>query len=337
MLTILDKLPQGLLDHPASDLFKILKGPTLLHLPGEKEPPLYVSTLLHGNEDTGLKAIQRLLKRYGDKTLPRALSIFIGNVKAAQYGHRRLDDQPDYNRIWHNGPLPENKMAMQVFQEMKSRGVFASIDIHNNSGINPHHACVGDVDTSSIWLARRFSRIVVQVTHPPGLQFFLFSQLGPSVIVEAGQPGQAYGITHVEDFLEDSLQLPEIPRNPFPPDEIDLYSTVAKIEIPDPLQIGFGDEEADIRFLDDLDDLNFTELVPHTLIGWIKNSNARLLVSDKDGNDVGEDYLDYSRNEIRTKIPVIPSMFTLNKKIIQQDCLGYLMERVKLPLSQKGS
>jgi succinylglutamate desuccinylase len=78
----------------------VLPGPALIHLPGRRIPPLFVSVLLHGNEDTGWLAAQSVLKKYATVELPRALSLFIGNVEAARTGLRRLDGQPDYNRVW---------------------------------------------------------------------------------------------------------------------------------------------------------------------------------------------------------------------------------------------
>ena len=105
MLNILNKVPEGLLDCEARELYTILPGPTLMHLPGKREQPLFVSVLLHGNEDTGWLAIRDLLKTYQDRELPRSLSIFIGNVRAARFMERYTDGQPDYNRIWED--LPE--------------------------------------------------------------------------------------------------------------------------------------------------------------------------------------------------------------------------------------
>ena len=34
--------------------------------------------------------------------------------------------------------------------------------------------------------------------------------------------------------------------------------------------------------------------------------------------------------EIRTRVPIMPGMLTLNSRIIRQDCLCYLMERYSL-------
>ena len=111
MLTIINNIPEGLLEKEADELYKILPGPTLMHLSGNKQPPLFVSVLMHGNEDTGWIAIRDLLRQYQDKTLPRSLSVFIGNVDAARHGVRFLENQPDYNRIWNishaSGEPPE--------------------------------------------------------------------------------------------------------------------------------------------------------------------------------------------------------------------------------------
>src|SRR6478672_7097532 len=137
MLTTLRQFPHALLGVSPTELHKVLPGPTLIHLPGRREAPLFVSLLLHGNEHTGLEAIQKVLAQYGARPLPRALSLFIGNVAAAARGLRRLDGQPDYNRVWPGGDgagLPEHAMMCEVVEQMRVRGVFASIDIHNNTG-----------------------------------------------------------------------------------------------------------------------------------------------------------------------------------------------------------
>ena len=52
-LNILQQLPLGLLELEATQVHTLLGGPTLIHLPGEREAPLFVSVLLHGNETTG--------------------------------------------------------------------------------------------------------------------------------------------------------------------------------------------------------------------------------------------------------------------------------------------
>ena len=50
-------------------------------------------------------------------------------------------------------------------------------------------------------------------------------------------------------------------------------------------------------------------------------------VRDEDGRDVADRYFEVEDEELRFRIPVMPSMLTLNEEVIRQDCLCYLMER----------
>ena len=69
MLFELDHLPASLLNCEASELHKHIPGPTLIHLPGRVSPPLFVTALAHGNEDTGWVAARDLLNRHADREL----------------------------------------------------------------------------------------------------------------------------------------------------------------------------------------------------------------------------------------------------------------------------
>ena len=334
MLTVLEEFPRELLEVPTSEIYKVLSGPTLIHLTGRREEPLFVSTLLHGNEDTGFVALQRLLREEWRGDLPRALSVFIGNVDAARHKRRRLDEQPDYNRIWQGGgESPEHLMMQQILTEMKNRKVFASVDIHNNTGINPHYACVNRLQDPFFHLATLFSRTVVYFIRPQGVQSMAFAEICPAVTVECGHVGDEAGIDHAEKFLYACLHLSKVPDTPISPHDIALFHTVATIKVPKEYSFGFGKTHADLVFERNVDHLNFNELQPGTLMGILSgDSRARLEVRDEQGNLVGDKFLDYSEGMIRTKVSFMPSMFTLNREVISQDCFGYIMERMALNL-----
>jgi len=335
MLTVLETLPAGLLDSEARCLYEILPGPTLIHLAGRRSEPLFVSVLLHGNEYSGLLALQQLLRHYQQRTLPRALSLFIGNVAAARYGLRRLDHQPDYNRIWQDDGTPEHAIMQQVIQSMAQRCVFASVDIHNNTGHNPRYACVNRLEHRFLHLAAMFGRTVVYFTKPEGVQSAAFARLCPAVTLECGRPGEARGVEHARRFLEAALNLATLPDHPVARGDIDLFHTVAQVKIPPDISFGFGNTATDIQFVEDLDRLNFSELPPATCFGRINTERAvRLEVRDEAGREVNELYFSYDNKEIRTRVPLMPSMLTLDSQVIRQDCLCYLMER--LPLGGKG-
>ena len=48
------------------------------------------------------------------------------------------------------------------------------------------------------------------------------------------------------------------------------------------------------------------------------------------GKDVAERYFDTRNGYLCTRVPVMPSMLTLNVEVVKQDCLCYLMERLDL-------
>lgn len=332
MLTIRYEVPKGLLDLEAHELYKKLEGPTLFHLEGRRKPPLFVSVLLHGNEPVGWEAIRGLLRQHRNQALPRALSLFVGNVAAARYRLRRLDSQPDHNRIWVQGNTPEHAMAAQVYEEMSKSGVFASIDIHNNTGLNPHYACVNKLSSPFLHLAALFSRTVIYFVRPQGVQSLAFAELGPAVTLECGQPDCPQGVTHAREYLTACLHLAEFPSHPIAKRDIELFHTVAVVRITPKLRVGFHGEDLDLRLVDDLDQLNFQELPANTLLGWQPSErNVLLTATDEQDQEVSKRYFYLDDTELRTCRPVMPSMLTRDIRIIRQDCLCYLMERMQLP------
>lgn len=338
MLTIKDELPEGFLEVTAKELHRLLPGPTLIHLRGRREPPLFVSTLLHGNEVTGLEALQQVLSRYGNRnTLPRALSIFIGNPEAAREGKRFLPGQKDYNRIWSHVQGPEAELAAQVQHIMLQRGIFATIDIHNNTGRNPHYACVNRLDSAFLHLASLFSRTVVYFLRPAEVLSRAFARMAPAVTIECGQPGLPAGREHAASFVDAALHLSQLPQHAVPSHDIDLFHTVAVVKLRPKTTFAFGDGAADLRFIPEIDRLNFRELSPGTLLGWLRDGDVRLDVRNEADEDVGHEYFDYADNELRCRQRVMPSMLTADPDIVRQDCLCYLMERLPPPAASRPS
>ena len=283
--------------------------------------------------------MQRLLRRYrpggGQYELPRCLSVFIGNVSAARLGLRRLANQPDYNRVWPAGrdvsDSAERSMMAQVVEEMRGRGVFASVDVHNNTGLNPHYGCVNRIDHRFLQLASLFSRTVVYFVRPDSVQSMSFAELCPSVTLECGQPGARHGVEHAHEYLEACLHLSELPAHAVCEHDIDLFHTVATVKVPEHVRFAFGRRDVDLCLVEDLDHMNFTELPAGTRIGSVHGrSSVRLDVIDEQGNDVADRYFAVVDGELRTRVPVMPSMLTLDERVIRQDCLCYVMERYRL-------
>ena len=337
LLTEYTELPEGLLDLEANELADLLPGPSLIHLEGKRTPALFVSILLHGNETVGWEAVRRLLKHYrpggGERELPRSMTVFIGNVEAARNGLRKLDGRPDFNRTWPGGEngSPEAGMMRQVVDIMTRRGIFASVDVHNNTGINPHYACINVLDARFLRLAALFSRLVIYFIRPRGVQSMAFAQICPAVTLECGRVGDEAGVQHAVEYVDACLHMSELSDQPLGHTEVDLFHTVATVKLTEGVDFGFGDIGDEFRLDTDLERFNFSELPPETHWGDVSSDELPLRVTDENGIDVTSRYFKECEGRLCNRLSVMPSMLTTDTRVIEQDCLCYLMERYKLP------
>lgn len=336
-LHVLDHIPDGLLSRPANRLHEVLAGPTLIHLPGREQDTLFLSVLLHGNEDTGWEAVRALLAE-GQGLLPRGLSLFIGNVAAARHRMRALDGQADFNRVWPGtaeADRPEARLMAQVVDEVTRRDLFVSVDLHNNTGINPHYGCVNVLDHRFLHLAALFSRTVVYFIRPKGVQSMALAPHCPAVTIECGKVGSPGATEHARQYVEACLKLSALPRHAVAASDIDLFHTVATVTVPDHIEMAFesDDSPATLRLVDDMDHLNFRELPAETVLGFQSDpyQSPCVRVTDEDGLDVTREFFAVRSGQLRLRKPALPSMLTTNPDIIRQDCLCYLMERYPLP------
>ena len=339
----------GLLDCPARELHHHLTGPTLLHLPGRRQPELFVSVLLHGNEDVGWVAVQQLLREalaHRQDRLPRALTVLIGNVQAARQGLRRLDGQPDHNRVWPGAVeylgSPEQLLMAEVHRLQCERGLFAAIDLHNNTGLNPHYGIVCRSTPAHLHLARLFSRTVVLFRGLPGTQTAAFTPLCPAVAVECGKPGVAANEAEAARFLAAALHLSEFPDHGLQEGDLDLYHTLARVKVREEVRFDFAPPEGiqediaplppgcDLWLDARLDRLNFRELAAGRRFGRSRHPMP-LRAEDEAGADITARCFQVREGELRLSRAAMPAMLTLDARVVRQDCLCYLMERLPMP------
>ena len=330
MLNEMNHIPDAFLDARAENLHAVLPAPTLFHLEGINPQPLFICTLLHGNETTGLYALQQLLKRYQNKPLPRAISLFVGNITAAKENQRRLDAQDDYNRIWpgsHHSDSTEKDMMQTVTNIMEKKKPFASIDIHNNTGKNPHYACINILNPHGLVLASEFSDIAVYFTDPKGVQSSAFSDFCPSVVLECGQAGDKSGEEHALSYLENILQMENLSSQNS--DNLKLYHTIARVLIPKTITI--GDSTSDICLNTRLEDKNFHQIQPGTEFASVNSTKEKLIiVSSESHEDITAEYMEIIDGKMLFKKSITLSMFTTSERAIRQDCVCYFMEELRV-------
>ena len=333
MLTLRDDLPPGFLDARASELDGLLGGPTLIELPGDREAPLFVSIMMHGNEDVGLGAIQRVLRELGGRRLPRALMLLVGNVQAAARGVRRIDGQPDFNRVWpgtldHVGTAEARAMA-EVHERIIARRAFAAIDLHNNTGRNPFYSVICEHTPEVVALASHFAQRAVLFRGVPGTQTASLAGHVPAMTAECGRPGRPAHEEAAARFVLDVLASDSLSPPNGAGEPLDLYHTLGVVRVRPEVSLSFDGEAAELRLEPDIDRLNFVATAPGETLGRARHPMP-LTMTDEKGRDVASDFFTVKEGELRLTRPVTPAMLTGDPRIVRQDCLGYLMERLDL-------
>lgn len=324
----LDYLPEALRDLSPQGIKQVFPNPTLIHIPGKRPEPVFISTMLHGNETTSFRVLQHLEQRFSRERPPRSLMIFVGNVDAAAQGVRHLDGQPDFNRFWSNGPGQFHATAQEIVREARRRRVFASIDIHNNTGKNPIYGCVNVLRPADLQMLTSFAPVGVYYLNPPTTQSVAFSRLCPSITLECGQSEDPDGIASATRLVEEVIALDRFETSMPGENAIALYQTVGRVTIDPECSFSFGESSADLILRDDLETLNFSPLNAGEVWGYVSGSALPLRVLDEHGQDLTAEFLQFRDGVVSLTRAVTPSMITTDHRVIRQDCLCYFMQAI---------
>lgn len=334
MIKILNQLPENLLQLNANQLFQHIDNHTLIQLEGQIKRPLFISILQHGDETTGWDALKIFLSNHQNK-LPRSLCIYFGNMEAAAQNLRQLEGQPDFNRCWPGRHKRQDETALvmaEVTRTVKAMNPFASVDIHNNSGRNPHYSGINSLNGDFVNLASLFSDTMIHFTSPDGIQSGAFADFCPAVTIECGQSGTADGIEQTVTFLENLIHLPnlhQVPGIAEHQDVLNIFATV-KVKAGHSFSVGQTPCEATFQIPADLDAHNFHMLPAGSSFGSLHNSqDMPLLVTDQLGHDITAQYFEIKGNQVVLKHEVMPAMITQSERAITLDCLCYLMRPLK--------
>jgi hypothetical protein len=162
------------------------------------------------------------------------------------------------------------------------------------------------------------------------MQSAAFAPLCPAVTVECGKAGSTANDEHAARFIEAALHLDHLPDRA-PDSAFDLYRTVATVKVRPGIDFGFGNCAAPVNFEPDLDHLNFRRLPAGTRFARCADHPVfPLQVADEAGRDVTASYFEIAGTELRTLLPVTPSMLTVDATAVRQDCLCYLMEHISV-------
>ncbi len=305
-----------------------LDAPTFILQRGGNGVRRAVTTLLHGNERSGLRALRHWL---ASAARPAGDTLFlIANVAAGRANQRHLPRQPDWNRCFptgseSHGPADTAALCATMLGHLASFRPACLWDIHNTTGSGPPFGvCTRDTLTHAALIAPFAERLVVTDLRL-GALMEAAEAICPAVTVECGGTADAAadriafdGLRAVltsEDPTRDAARVRDILHHPV---RVELVSGAS-------LGYGTGPTRFDVTLRTDVESLNFHRVRVDERIGWLgaagldalraKTSSgcdvlAELLRADPDGAL-------YPRQDLYL------FMITGNAAVAREDCLFY--------------
>lgn len=338
-----DGLPDRLLGLDDVELLEELERPTLIRVPGGGDlPPRGIATLLHGDEDTGYRAVLRVLRRR--RTYPFDLYVIVGNVRAALAGdgfaNRFLDEQEDFNRIWGAEPTTRLRLAADgILGELRDAKLASMVDIHNNTGTNPFYAIVTRLEEPSLNLATIFTTTVLHWRLGVNTLMEALADVCPAVAVECGLPGRPDSLSFAVDGIRRYLGARDVADAELARD-YDLYGDLRKVIVRPEVRFSFGGElgdEVDFVVEQDADAYNFETVPAGHVIGRVPPGSAvPLQVLGIDGEDVTDQYVDVHEGHVVVTREITPVMMTRTAVAARKDCLFYIATPEPHPVLSQG-
>ncbi|MDX1511339.1 MAG: succinylglutamate desuccinylase/aspartoacylase family protein [Nitriliruptorales bacterium] len=334
-----DGLPADLLGLEPLDLLHQLQRPTLIRVPGSgHQAPRAVATLLHGDESTGLLALQKILER--QRTYRFDFYVVIGNVRAALadegFQHRYLDDQEDFNRIWGiDDPTTHLRLAADgILAKLREAEIESLIDIHNNSGNNPFYAIVTRDRPVVVNTATFFTTTLLFWDMEAHTLMEALEDECAAIAVECGLPGRpeslAFAVDALRRYLGAGPMKTDVARRDY-----DLLGNIRKVVIRPEVAFRFGGNLADdVDFVIDgeADVHNFVQVSPGHVLGHVVPGAAMpLQVIDHRGADVTGEHFDVDDGRIVITTSATPVMMTRTEEAARKDCLFYLADELPPP------
>jgi len=312
------------------EFLRKLGGPTFLWLPGlDATRTRAVSTLLHGNEPSGVRALHRWL-REGHQPHVNILC-FVGAIGAAltepRFSHRCAPDGKDLNRCFRS-PFegPEGTIAQAMLEELHHTQPEALIDVHNTSGRSPAYGVTTRNGAMQETLAGIFCDHLVVTDLRLGTLMEATETAWPTVTIEAGgaQDPQAHelafrGFTRyalAKNFSDLSSPV-TVAHHPI---RVELRKGASVAYAPAPVA------EVDLTLPPDVDRLNFGTLSTQERLGWIGARGLEVLwAKDAIGQNLTSTLFSVHDGELRLAHPGRLMMATTNSDIAQSDCLFYIL------------
>lgn len=287
-----------------------------------------MSTLLHGNEPSGMRAWVRYLVE--GRTPATDVVGFLGAVEAARlephFSHRALPGGRDLNRCFRAPfPGPEGALASACLDLLAAETPEALVDLHNTSGRGPAYAVVTEARREHDALASLFAERVIVTDLRLGTLFEATTPMCPSVVVECGGVGDPAADAVAYEGLCRFLDRDTVTASAR--HALDVFEHPVRIELAPGQRVAFARRPVpgvDVVLDPDLDRHNFGTIIPGETLGWIREGGlaALQLRSASAVGPVGH-LLTERAGRLVAAATFRPLMITTRADIAESDCLFY--------------
>ncbi len=309
---------------------RTLNGLTIFDIKGhDTSRTRVVTTLIHGNEPSGLIAAHLWLKSL---TMPATnVRIIICNPEAARtkpfFTNRFVAHSDDLNRFFNQLNNTESAVAIrakQIADAVKAVNPEAIIDMHNTSGASPAFSVSVSNSYAHLKLAALFTqRMILTEIHVGAIMELNFDC--PIITIECG--GALDNASHrvasnglhafftAQDLFDDTAPNVVVSTNPI------------RVRLSGDASVGFSHHRlttTDITLRADIETLNHEITPPDEFIGWCcPDTPIAFEALDKSGLNQANHLFENRKGCLFTKKEMQLFMVTTVPEIATKDCLFY--------------
>lgn len=315
-----------------------LGGPALFRIPGrDRSRTRALSTLLHGNEPSGLRALHAWLARGPEPAVD--LLVLVASVTAAlaepRFSHRALPGRTDLNRCFLHPPESwEGRLAAEALAALRAARPEALVDLHNTTGHTPSYAVCPAVGEPILQLAALFTPRCVHSDLRMGTLVEATHEDFPALVIECGRAGDPGADRVALRGLEAYADRETLPRSGVP-GGLDVLVRPLRVLVREGLTVAYGSRPApgvDLTVREDIDRHSFERLPADATVGWVREPGLwPVRAVGAEGGDVSGELFALKGHELRARRDHVPIMVTTDPSIALSDCLFYAVERVQGP------
>lgn len=319
----------------AVEFLKKLPGPTHIHISGKQsDRSRAMTTLMHGNEPSGLFALHNVLKQ---KIRPLVdIHCYVMSVDAAKqspgFVYRMLPHHKDLNRCFKPpyGESEQEQLAKALLDELRRRQPECLIDVHNTSGSSPAFGVTTFMDERHDALVSLFTHRMIVTDLSLGAIMEISDSILPSVTIECGgAQDRESNLVATEGLIrymtkEDVLGVKHSDLS------LEFFHNPMRLELHEDSAIAFGEHKLvddGITLLPDIENYNFGFVNRQTRLGFVDGELAdNLFAKSPTGEDCLRDYFEVREHELYPRQQLKLFMVTTNPEIARKDCLFYFVE-----------